>query len=167
MRKKAKQTPSVHSVADMRKEATQTPSADTVVSPLSKTASISRRDLSPRTKMNMESVNGFTQKLDDLRLARAVRKRRMHRTNESWDELVKHCMFLCFFTICMSRTLHKQDHYWVGRAIKSQAVEMEFLPTDVANWGKAFQDIATVQEFEQVSQSKTLTLSASPFCSRK
>ena len=80
-----------------------------------------------------------------------MKERDRRRKNANWDALVRHALFLCFFTICMSRTLTKQDHFWVGRAVKSQAVEMEFLPTDVANWGKAFQDIATVQEFEQVA----------------
>jgi hypothetical protein len=133
---------------------------------LSSTSAPSRRGLSPNSKKEMVSVEAFTDTWDKARLARAVRKRQMHWTNEKWDDLVKHVMFLIFFTICMSRTLHKQDHYWVGNAIKSQAIEMEFLPTDVANWGKAFQDIATVQEFEQVNRNKLSFANHLPIHSR-
>ena len=60
-----------------------------------------------------------------------------------------HLMFLLFFSLMVMRNLGNQDVYWTEFALTSQAVEMEFMEQDAPTWGKAFKDVATVQEFGQ------------------
>jgi hypothetical protein len=83
-----------------------------------------------------------------------TRSRLVAATNEKWGALIRQFCFVLLFSL--SWLDRGSDPFWISRGIESQAVKMEFLPADVPNTAKTFEDIETVLELQQWMQGPML-----------